>query len=309
MKNGARDYRPSSLRKSILSIEYKRIFFIFLIFLTATILSANPFLGNSENKQPEVRPPSSNGFMVETQLRFREVLAENMEALEEGANPTLFLSILSMAFLYGLLHAAGPGHRKTVIFSLFLSRKAKWNEPLLASFVSAGVHGGTAVILILFFQIIFNSIQSTVVKDVSSLLEGISYGLLMLLALWFLLRSGKHHHHHNKEMMNRNIYAALALSSFFPCPGVIMIMTFSATLGILKTGILAVIVLSVGMGVTISLVAYLAYFGREGVFHLFKNREKQIARLTLLFERGSYLFLFLFSLWMAWPFFRTLFLK
>jgi ABC-type nickel/cobalt efflux system permease component RcnA len=271
-----------------------------------TYVNANPFLGNSDNATPEVRPPSASGFLVETQLRFREILGNSLTALQKGANPELFFTIMGFSFLYGLLHAAGPGHRKTVIFSLFLSRKAKWNEPLIASFVAAGVHGGTAVLLILLFQLFYSSVQSILVKDISAYMEGISYGLLALLALWFFIISGNHHHHHGKHKKETNIYAALALSSLFPCPGVIMIMTFSAALGIIKTGILAVIVLSIGMGVTISIVAYLAFFGRESLFHFMKDREKQIGKLTGILERGSYLFLFLFSLWMAWPFLRAL---
>ncbi|MBB6481784.1 nickel/cobalt transporter [Spirochaeta isovalerica] len=241
--------------------------------------------------------------MVETQLKFREILADRLEGLEEGSNPALFFSLLGAAFLYGILHAAGPGHRKTIIFSLLLSRKTKWYEPLAASFLSVGIHGGTAVLLILFFQLIFRSIRSTEVQNVSSWLEGISYTLLMILALWFLLR--RHKHHHDREA-NSNIYGTLAASSFFPCPGVIMIMTFSTALGIMKTGILAVISLSAGMGVTISLAAYLAYFGRESLFLLLKQKEHIVERTTLLLEKGSYLFLFLFSLWMAYPFFRTI---
>jgi len=242
--------------------------------------------------------------MVETQLRFKEIMAETFKDLEEGGNSTLLFSLMGAAFLYGILHAAGPGHRKTVIFSLFLSRKARWNEPLLASFVSAGVHGGSAVLLILLFQLIFQTIRSTTLQNVSSHMEGISYSLLMILALWFFLRP--HKHSHAEKRANRNIYATLAASSFFPCPAVIMIMTFSVAIGLFKTGILAVISLSAGMGVTISVAAYLAYFGREGLFMMLKEKEDWVEKISTVLERGSYLFLFLLSFWMAYPFLRTI---
>lgn len=81
-----------------------------------------------------------------------------------------------------------------------------------------------------------------------------------------------------------------------------MILTFSAALGVLTTGLLAVLSLSVGMGVTISLAAYLAYFGREGIFSFFKKKENRIHRFSTILELGSFCFLFLFSLWMAYPF-------
>lgn len=270
-------------------------------------LWGNPFLGQSDEVTPAVRPPSSGGFMVETQLRFREALGEQLMILEEGANPAVLLTLLGLAFIYGVLHAAGPGHRKTVVFSMFLTRKARWYEPILASLTAAGVHGGTAVILILLFQLIFSRIQSVQVQNVSSWLEGISFILLMVLSLWFLIRSFKpHSHHHAHGESDKGIYTTLALTSLFPCPGVVMIMTFSAALGVIKTGIISVVSLSAGMGVTISIAAYLAYFGREGLFRILKEKEHLVGRISTLLERGSFLFLLLFSLWMAYPFLRTI---
>ena len=32
--------------------------------------------------------------------------------------------ILGVSFLFGIVHALGPGHRKTVVFSLYVSRSA-----------------------------------------------------------------------------------------------------------------------------------------------------------------------------------------
>lgn len=246
--------------------------------------------------------------MVETQLRFREALGEQLSILEEGSNPAVFFSLLGIAFIYGVLHAAGPGHRKTVVFSMFLTRKARWYEPLLASLTAAAAHGGTAVLLILLFQLIFSRIQSTRIQNISSWLEGISFIILMLLSLWFLIRSLKPHSHgsHIHKESGKDIYSTLALTSLFPCPGVVMIMTFSAALGLLKMGIISVISLSAGMGLTISLAAYMAYFGREGLFRVLKEKEELVGRISALLERGSFLFLFLFSLWMSWPFLLSL---
>lgn len=285
--------------------------FLFLVLFTAG-LSANPFLGEEEDKTPEVRPPSSEGFMVETQIEFRNMLGEQLENMKEGDNLSLILPVLGLAFVYGLLHAAGPGHRKTVVFSVFLTRKAKWNEPLLAALLSAGVHGGTAVILILLFKLLFQSFGSNEIQDVSSWMEGISYIILILLSLLFFLRAVgeltglREHSHHHGHGESKNIYATLAASSLFPCPGVIMIMTFSVVLGITGLGILAVSVLSLGMAFTISIAAYAAYLGRESLFLVFKKREHLIGKMSNGLESASYLFLLLFSLWMAWPFLRDL---
>lgn len=291
-----------------MSIERKLPFLPVLLLLFSLSLQANPFLSGKDKDAPSVRPPSSGGFMVETQLRFRELLGKKLEFLKEGGDPVLLFSVLGLTFLYGILHAAGPGHRKTVIFSLILTRKVRWYEPLLVSFISAAIHGGTAVILIVLFQFVFDRIQSVVIQNVSAWMEGISFILLMVLSLFFLVREAMELKKGKKKTEESvSLYGTIAITSAFPCPGVIMIMTFSAVLGVLKTGILSVITLSAGMGLTISLAAYLAYFGREGLFRLLKQKENSIGHLSAFLEMGSYLFLFLFSLWMCSPFIAALY--
>lgn len=283
------------------------LFLFFLIVISISLFSNNPFLGGEEGKAiPAVRPPTSGGFMVEKQLEFREIMGNKMTEIKNGGEGSILWGILGLAFIYGMLHAAGPGHRKTVIFSIFLSRKAKWYEPFLAAFLSAAVHGGTAFLLVLIFQFIFNRILSVQVNRVSSYLEGISYILLMAVCLWFIIRETLEiigfRKTRKENTSHKGLYTTLIAASFFPCPGVIMIMTFSAALGVLSIGVLSIITLSAGMGITISFAAYLAYFGREGVFSFLKMKEKTIARVSTTLELGSFIFLFFFSLWMAYPF-------
>jgi ABC-type nickel/cobalt efflux system permease component RcnA len=294
-----------------LSINRKLLVFTGLLFIAfLSTLSANPFLGSGEDSQtPAVRPPSSGGFMVEKQLEFKETIGNMLLAAQQNNDKTVVWSIMGMAFLYGILHAAGPGHRKTVIFSLFLSRKAKWPEPLAAAFLSAGIHAGSALALILIFQMIFNRIVSFQINEISLYMEGITYLILMILTLWFSIKSlldlKKGYHSSENKGSQNGLYTTLILTSFFPCPGVIMIMTFSAALGLLSMGIYAVIALSLGMGITISLVGYMALMGRESLFIFFKQKENSLFRFSTILEFFSFNFLFLFSLWMVYPFLRS----
>lgn len=294
----------TDLKKLILKLS----FFLFLIFT----INANPFLGNGPEKQtPSVRPPTTGGFMVEKQLEFKASLGEMLRSVQQNNDKKVFWSILAISFLYGMLHAAGPGHRKTVIFSMFLARKARWGEPMAAAFLSAGIHGGSALILILIFQFIFKKIATVQINDISLYMEGITYLLLMALTLWFIIRtilSIKNNSNGSiQEKKGRGLYTTLLVTSFFPCPGVIMIMTFSAALGVLSMGIYSVLALSLGMGVTISLVGYLALLGRESIFSFFKNKENTVAILSSAMELLSYLFLFFFSFWMVFPFLVSFF--
>ncbi len=294
----------STERKSVLLV-------IILLTLILLPLYSNPFLGGAgENAIPTVRPPSSGGFWIEKQLEFRELIGNRMKEIKKSGNTSMLWGVIGFSFLYGILHAAGPGHRKTVIFSLFLARKTRWYEPLLASGLSSAAHGGTALLLVLLFQYLFNHILATRINRVSIYMEGISYMLLLCISLFFIAAAVREIFQNQKvyyeKETSRGIYSTLLFSSFFPCPGVIMIMTFSAAMEVLSTGILAVLSLSLGMGVTISLAAYLAYFGREGIFSFLKKEEKLIRRFSTILELGSFIFLFLFSLWMAYPFIKGL---
>lgn len=291
-----------------------RIFLLtgLLLLLLLSTVNANPFLGDTEEKQtPSVRPPTSSGFMIEKQLEFKNFLGEMLAGAKQNHDKSVLWSILGVAFLYGILHAAGPGHRKTVIFSMFLTRKAKWPEPMAAAFLSASVHGGTALALILIFNLIFNKIKSVQINDISMYMEGTSYLLLLGLTLWFIIKTiislrNSPRGSQNKESA-KSLYTTLLVSSFFPCPGVIMIMSFSAILGVLTMGIYAVIALSLGMGVTISIVGYLALLGRESLFRFFKNKEDSLSIISSSLELGSFIFLFIFSLWMVYPFLLSFF--
>jgi len=71
-------------------------------------------------------------------------------------------------------------------------------------------------------------------------------------------------------------------------------------------GIVAVIAMSAGMAVVISAAAYLAWFGREGLFKRLKARATSIQLLADALELGSYVFIILFSLYTAWPFLASL---
>ena len=286
-------------------------FFIAVLFFSGISLFSNPFMGSGrEETKPKVRPPSSQGFMIEKQMEFREEIGSLLSDLKNSSNITLLWSMLGLSFLFGLLHAAGPGHRKTVVFTMFLSRKAKWYEPFAAAFLSSSAHAGSALLLILLFQIVLKNLSPDNIAKTSQYLEGITFSLLVLISLIFLslairrlIKSESHTHRH---IGGKGLYGTLLLSSFFPCPGVIMILTFSISLGVLGFGILAVLALSLGMGVTISFVGILAVSGRESLFLVLKGKEHVIEKLSTLLEVGSFLFLFLFSLWMVYPFIHGL---
>ena len=51
-------------------------------------------------------------------------------------------SLFGLAFLYGIFHAAGPGHGKAVISSYLVANDETWKRGVTLSFASALVQAG-----------------------------------------------------------------------------------------------------------------------------------------------------------------------
>jgi len=265
--------------------------------------AANPFLGS------DAAPP-----LARTQLALRNRIAAALRDLKESKSPGAFGFLLGGAFLYGILHAAGPGHRKTVLFSLFLTRKAKVWEPLTAGFLSAAVHASSALALVGALSVAAGAAASLSAVDSGAIrIEGYSLLVLAALALGLmlfkvrsLLLARGHSGHPAIAPGKGRFYAVIASSSLVPCPGAVMLVMLSMYLDLALLGIAAVMAMSAGMALVISAAAYLAWFGRENLFNRLKSRAADIQLLADALELGSYAFIVLFSLYTVWPFLVSL---
>lgn len=292
------------LRRYILSI--KKIY-ILILCLTSTLLICNPFKNGGDNRPPAVRSsrsPIPEEF-VELQIEFRDKIANLIVEVKDRENLEPLLMLLVLGFIYGVLHAAGPGHRKTVLFSTFLSNNSRWWEPGITGLLSAFLHGISGVLLIVILKEFSMRLLSTRVDLVSNYMETGSFILLLILALY--LTVGKIIKVFTKkpskvcEKKSRGAYYTVLITSLFPCPGAILILILSLSLDVLGIGVLTVMALSIGMGITISITAYLGRAGRVGIFKTLKSNREVIGRVSNSLELLGYLFLLLFSVWMVLP--------
>lgn len=284
------------------------LFSLFFLLISTLQIWGNPFRGGPDEPtaQVAVSGPTAEGLAIK-QLDLRNRMADLLLALKEGRSSRLLLILYTLSFLYGGLHASGPGHRKTVVFSLFLSRDAKLWEPMAYGFLLAILHGGSAVLLILLYKSTAGPLLSRNLNTATLQMEGWAYTLLVLVSLILLLGSIRHavKGHGDSRSGNRSLMA-IALTGFFPCPGAIMILVFTLTQDLLPLGIITVLVMSAGMALPISLAGYLAYFGKKGVFTALKSREKIVHKTAAAMELTGYSFLLFFSFFMALPFLRAI---
>ncbi len=96
-------------------------------------------------------------FLVEFQRQANAEVAHHMSAIESGEDWGAFMLGLGVAFLYGMIHAFGPGHGKFIIMSYFLGREVKVARGILMAIQVAIVHVIAAVIIVWLADIILKA--------------------------------------------------------------------------------------------------------------------------------------------------------
>lgn len=125
------------------------------------------------------------GWIVAQQRDFYRAMTSALGALHQDANAFWVLGGLS--FLYGVFHAAGPGHGKVVISSYVLASERQLRRGIVLSFLSAMMQSATAVVFIL---VAAGALQLTAIamSEAARWIEIVSFGMVALLGAWLAAR-------------------------------------------------------------------------------------------------------------------------
>lgn len=286
--------------------KYIILLTLFSFVLYGTLL-ANPFTVNKKNTFVTTSGVSFlPQSMIAKQRELREKMVQAMHSIKMKEHNAAYFNLLLLAFIYGIFHAAGPGHRKSVVFAAFLAKKAHSIEPALAGLLMAALHGLASIILVFGVQFLAGRIMGSTIDQSSAYLDTVTIFILLLFISWLLilkikeLSSSKNIVKDEPVRVN-NIYKTMFISGLIPCPGATLILIFAASLAMYWEGITAVIAMSLGMGITISLAGYLAYFGKEAIFNTFKNNKRAIALFSDGLELLGYLIIFIFCIYLLLP--------
>ncbi|XSG81934.1 MAG: nickel/cobalt transporter [Methyloligella sp. ZOD6] len=127
------------------------------------------------------------GWITEAQQKMQRRLAAAIKGLRENNPFYAGLVLAGLSFGYGVLHAAGPGHGKTIITSYVVANEETARRGILVSFLAAAVQAMTAVILVLLLAVALNA-SGFELKAWSGRLETASYALIALVGVWLLIR-------------------------------------------------------------------------------------------------------------------------
>jgi nickel/cobalt exporter len=140
--------------------------------------ATSPF-GTPRPSAPAAPPPDGiMGWLFAKQAEFYRSISGAIRAakVDGSAVWTLF----GIAFLYGVFHAAGPGHGKAVISSYLVANEETWRRGVVLSFASAMLQAFVAVAIVGVAAVLLNA-TARQMCDAERVIEIASYALIALL--------------------------------------------------------------------------------------------------------------------------------
>lgn len=164
-----------------------------MVIATALILTAGAAQAQSSlgigAAEPSIAPVGFGGALIEwinqKQQGFYRALTGALK--EMRSDPWQMWGLVSLSFLYGVFHAAGPGHGKAVISSYMIANEVALKRGVLLSFLSSFMQAVTAVVVVTaaYFVLRGASISMT---QATQFLETASYALIAAFGFWLLSR-------------------------------------------------------------------------------------------------------------------------
>ncbi|APZ03656.1 nickel transporter [Kosakonia cowanii] len=243
-------------------------------------------------------------------------------------------TLLLFSFVYGVLHALGPGHGKVVITTWLATHPSKLRPAIGLTLASSLLQGLVAILLV----VVVLSLLALPARQLhlsGYWLEKGSYllvGVLGLLLCWRalkrlrqLLQAPKfraftpHHVHHDNcgcghqhlptqsQLQNGGDWRArlvIVLSmGMRPCSGAIMVLLFSKVIGVFAWGVASALAMAAGTSLTISGLALLVHGFRQLAVKLSGKRApvlwRQIGWTTLALAGGVVLVSAAVVMWMS----------
>lgn len=235
------------------------------------------------------------GWIAQMQQSMQRQLAVAVKNLKSGNAIGAGLLLAGLSFVYGVVHAAGPGHGKAIISAYVLANEQTVRRGILISFLAAMIQAFTAVALVGLLLVGINATGFQVNAWVKQL-ETVSYGLVFLVGFYLLVTEivrlwrrrrlavgHVHHHQHDHEhhedceacnhmvdartvtgpLSWRKMAAVVMSVGIRPCSGAVLVLIFALTQGLFWAGVAATFAMAVGTAITVAVLATLALGSRE----------------------------------------------
>ena len=274
---------------------------VLLLFLCMTQANAqNPFTSQGGREKASPLLVQSYPFLAKIsiwQQRLNQKMADLTREAKETKSPKPLLVLFILAFAYGLLHSAGPGHGKAVALSYMVSRDSSFRECIMLGNFIALFHGLSGIMLVLIVHVILQKTVMGSLEDVTRTTQLISYSLIAVVGIGLLVRN-LYGWNRRKEpataddagstMKGRGGPLATALFvGMVPCPGVVLIMLFAMSLGLLWLGLLLALMMILGMAATISAVITVGVTGKNMLLGALARKDTMVVAVERILTTAA----------------------
>jgi len=264
----------------------------------AAMAQGSPF-GGSAPRAPQ--QGGVVGWLLAKQAEFYRGFSGAIRAARTDGSA--LYALFGISFMYGIFHAAGPGHGKAVISSYLVANEETWRRGVILSFASALLQALVAVAVVGIAAALLGA-TAKVMGDAVRMIEIASYALIALLGARLLWIKGRgfvsawrgsehahdhhhhahghgHHDHHDHDEHDDHSHgpepselagpggwkrglSAIVAVGLRPCSGAILVLVFSLAQGLFWAGIVSTFIMGLGTAITVAAIATLAV-GAKGL--------------------------------------------
>src|SRR5262245_13893274 len=155
--------------------------------IDSAFAQAGPF---GTPRPPAAAPPVGGvlGWIFAKQAEFYRQFSSLIRAAKVDGSAAW--SLFGLSFLYGVFHAAGPGHGKAVISSYIVANNETWTRGVVLSFASALLQALVAVVLVGIAAALLSATAATMGRAVN-VIGIVSYSLIILIGVRLLWVKGR----------------------------------------------------------------------------------------------------------------------
>jgi len=136
-------------------------------------------------------PPATDGFVgwiLAKQAEFSLAMRAMLRSAKTDGSAVW--GLFGLSFLYGVFHAAGPGHGKAVISSYVVANDETWRRGVVLSFASALLQAVVAVVFVGVAAVLLKATMATMCRS-ERFIEIASYALIALIGLRLMWVKGR----------------------------------------------------------------------------------------------------------------------
>ena len=222
----------------------------------------------------------------------RDLAAQLLALRRRGNDATTWLTLSSLGFLYGILHAIGPGHGKAIIATFTLSQPTARRQTLAIAIGGALMQGVSAILWVALAMGLLHLLMPDAVNH-SHWLNRANAALIIAIGAYILYRHcprrrhdahcacGHDHHHHDAPATSAlSPWTAIIAIGIRPCSGAVISLAAAWSWSLIGAGIAMTLAIACGTALTIATIALLCYHGRQHLARRLTHDGARLARLT-----------------------------